>query len=111
MRVILAEKPDMGRQKLQTRKPSTEDLSLGSCPHCLKPVVEKEKFYGCSGFKEGCRFTLPKEFLGKTISPAQVPKLLKNGKTDVIKGFSGKHQRKFDAALAYDKEQRRLTFC
>ncbi|MCP1312106.1 DNA topoisomerase III [Paenibacillus tyrfis] len=95
--------------KLQTRKPSQDELSLGSCPHCKKPVMEKEKFYGCTGFKEGCKFTLPKEYLGKTITPVQIRKLLKNGKTDVIKGLTGK-QRTFDSALAYDQNERRLVF-
>ncbi|MGG2201898.1 DNA topoisomerase [Paenibacillus validus] len=98
-----------GEDKLQTRKPSTDELSLGSCPHCQKPVMEKERFYGCTGYQSGCKFTLPKEYLGKAITPAQVRKLLKNGKTDVIKGLTGK-QRTFDSALGYDKNEKRLTF-
>lgn len=96
-------------QRLQTRKPTTEELTLGSCPHCKKPVMEKEKFYGCSGYKDGCKFTLPKEYLGKAITPAQVRKLLKNGKTDVIKGLTGK-EKTFDSALGYDTAERRLRF-
>lgn len=95
--------------KLQTRKPSTDDLSLGNCPHCQKPVMERENFYGCTGYQGGCKFTLPKQYLGKVISAAQIRKLLKNGKTDVIKGLTGK-QRTFDSALGYDKNERRLTF-
>jgi DNA topoisomerase-3 len=94
--------------KLETKKPTIDDLSLGNCPHCQKEVLEKGKFYGCSGYQEeGC--TLPKEFLGKKITPAQIRKILKNGKTDVIKGFVGK-KGNFDTALGYDKESKRLSF-
>lgn len=95
--------------KLETRKPDAEDRSLGACPHCGKPVVEQKTFYGCTGYKEGCRFTLPKEFLGKALSAAQVKKLLKTGKTDVIKGLKGK-KGEFDAALGYSVEERKITF-
>ncbi|MVP02146.1 type IA DNA topoisomerase [Paenibacillus lutrae] len=96
-------------QKIQSRKPTLEELSLGSCPLCQKGVRENEKFYGCSGYKEGCKFTLPKTFLGKPITSAQVRKLLRNGKTDVIKGFTAK-DKTFDSALVYDKQEGRLKF-
>lgn len=87
--------------KLETRKPSASDLSIGECPLCKSAVLEKERFYGCTGYKDGCTFTLPKEFLGKKLTPGQIRKLLKNGKTDKIKGFVGK-KGFFDAALSYD---------
>jgi DNA topoisomerase-3 len=38
-----------------------EKDNLGLCPCCSKMVVEKEKTFGCSGFKEGCGFGLFKE--------------------------------------------------
>jgi DNA topoisomerase III len=93
--------------RLQTRKPTVEDQALGECPLCKMSVVEKEKFYGCSGFREGCKFTLPKQYLGKAITAAQVRKLLKNGKTDIIKGFTSK-EKTFDSALSYDVSERRI---
>ncbi|MNW32180.1 DNA topoisomerase 3 [compost metagenome] len=95
--------------KLESRKPTLQDSSLGTCPCCGKEVVEKANLYGCSGFKDGCRFSIPKEFIGKKISTTQAKKLLKNGKTDVIKGFTGKN-KEFDAALKYDKQENRIKF-
>ena len=35
--------------------------SLGSCPLCGKPVIENKKAYGCSGWKEGCKFVIWKK--------------------------------------------------
>lgn len=95
--------------QLQTRKPTIQDLSLGSCPLCHSDVLERENFYGCTGFKEGCKFTLPKVFLGKELTAVQVKKLLKNGKTDKIKGFQGK-KGSFDSALGYDVNAQRISF-
>ncbi|BFH18212.1 hypothetical protein J6TS7_29580 [Paenibacillus dendritiformis] len=95
--------------KLMSRLPTVDDFSLGLCPECGKPVLDKESFYGCSGYQDGCRFTIPKELLGKKISVGNIKKLLKDGKTDVIEGFSSS-QGEFNKALGYDKEKKRLTF-
>lgn len=74
---------------------------LGSCPTCEKGyIVEHDSFYGCTGHSEGCKQTLPKKMLGKTISETQVKKLLEKGKTDVIKGFKGR--KTFDSFLTFE---------
>ena len=40
-----------------------------SCPLCGKPVTENEKAFGCSAWKEGCRFTLWKDALKRAGGP------------------------------------------
>lgn len=95
---------------LETRFPTNEDRSIGECPLCRKPVVERETFYGCSGWKEGCSFRLNKEFLNKQISVSQMKKLLKTGRTDKIVGFVSSKGNKFDAVLGYDKSLNRYSF-
>lgn len=95
--------------QLDTRFPSAADVSLGSCPRCKKPVVEFEKSFGCSAWKEGCTFRLPKVFLSMDIPAPQIKKLLKSGKTDLLKGFVGK-KGSFDSALGYDQEANRYSF-
>lgn len=40
------------------------------CPLCGKPVQENIKAFGCSGWREGCRFTLWKDGLTKGGGPA-----------------------------------------
>ncbi|MCY9763251.1 DNA topoisomerase [Paenibacillus alvei] len=99
----------MKNGNLETRKPSAEDTSIGSCPICKKPVLENEKFYGCSGWRAGCNFRLSKEFLGQNVPLKQFKKLLVRGKTDVIEGFVGK-KGTFSTALGYDRENNRYSF-
>ncbi|PHE99954.1 DNA topoisomerase III [Bacillus pseudomycoides] len=76
---------------------------LGKCPLCNKPVVDKKKVYGCTGYakdqQDSCKFSLPKEFLGKKISESNVIKLLEGKKTTIIKGLKGKSGKEFDAHL------------
>jgi DNA topoisomerase-3 len=72
---------------------------LGKCPICGKEVIEGNKGYGCSGYKEGCKFVIWKEIAGKKITPAQAKALLVKGKTGIIKGFKSKKGNKFDAVL------------
>lgn len=95
--------------KLESRFPTAEDQSLGSCPRCQNPVVENQWSYSCSSRKEGCAFKLDKEFLGVQISGTQIKKLLKKGHTDELTGFKGKNGL-FDAALGYDEAQNRYSF-
>ncbi|MCL4441699.1 MAG: DNA topoisomerase III, partial [Firmicutes bacterium] len=50
---------------------AVEKKALGSCPLCGRNVVETTKGYGCSGYQEGCKFTIWKEIAGKKITPKQ----------------------------------------
>jgi len=81
-----------------------EQEILGQCPLCAKDVREFPKGYGCTGWKEGCRFVIWKEIAGKKISPAQAKNLLKKGRTGVIKGFRSRAGKTFNAALALNEE-------
>ena len=74
----------------------------GVCPLCGKPVIENKKAYGCSGWKEGCKFTIWKQVAGKNISQAQARKIISKGKSDLIKGFKSKKGTEFDAYLELD---------
>ncbi|MFB5661833.1 DNA topoisomerase 3 [Alteribacillus sp. HJP-4] len=71
---------------------------VAECPACKKGrLMPRKGFYGCSEYKNGCRLTINKTILGKSISPAQVRRLCEKGETSLIKGFKGK--RPFDAKL------------
>ncbi|MDN6626907.1 MAG: DNA topoisomerase 3, partial [Pisciglobus halotolerans] len=58
--------------------------TLGSCPNCQKTVVDKGKFYGCEGYKDGCRFTLPKKWSSKTLTKKNLTDLLTKKETTII---------------------------
>ena len=54
------------------------------------------KHYKCSN--KDCNFIIWEEIAGKKISETQIKKLLQ-GQTDVIKGFTSKAGKAFDARL------------
>jgi DNA topoisomerase-3 len=73
--------------------------SLGRCPLCGKEVIEGKKGWGCSGYKDGCKFVIWKEIAGKKVTAAQVKELIGKGRTGVLKGFKSKADKEFEAAL------------
>lgn len=82
---------------------SKQENSLGKCPSCQQGnIIDKKKFYGCSRYKEGCRFTFPKELAGKNITEANARKLFSKGKTNLIKGFKSKKGKSFDAYIIWE---------
>lgn len=76
-----------------------ERESLGTCPRCGQAVVEYPKSYSCSSGKDGCGFTVWKTIAGKAISKKQTEKLISKGRSDLIKGFTAKSGKAFDAYL------------
>ncbi|KLU65185.1 DNA topoisomerase 3 [Desulfosporosinus acididurans] len=85
---------------------------LGKCPRCGHEVIEGQKGFGCSNWKNGCHFVIwKKQLCGKTITPNQVKSLLKKGRTPLIKGFKSNTGKKFSAYLVWDKpEEGKLKF-
>ncbi|MEA1960666.1 MAG: DNA topoisomerase 3 [Bacillota bacterium] len=86
-------------ERVYKPRPIAPEDILGTCPVCGQPVIESKKAYGCSAWRWGCKFTIWKEISGKKITPAQAKKILKNGKSDLIKGFKSKKGTEFDAYL------------
>ncbi len=80
------------------------------CRLCGRPInVVEDKGYICSGSKEGCKFIMSSTVAGKKLTENQLLKLLKDGETAVIKGFTGKSGKKFDSKLKLD-ENGKITF-
>ena len=79
-------KKGAGRKKTSAVKP----VEGVACPLCGKAVQENQKAFGCSGWKEGCHFTLWKDGLkrggGPLLNEKLVQLLLKNG---AVKGSTG----------------------
>jgi DNA topoisomerase-3 len=80
-----------------------DNASLGTCPKCGAPVVETKKSYGCSAWKEGCKFAIWKTISGKRISAPQARQLLTKGRTGQLKGFKSKAGKPYSAALVLDE--------
>ena len=62
---------------IRTADEGTVDPSrLGDCPRCGLPVIAGKKGFGCSGWKDGCRFTLFREYRGLVLDDAQIRELI-----------------------------------
>ncbi len=76
---------------------------LGACPKCKANVFEHGMHFVCEKSKgpdKSCDFKTGKIILQREIEPAQVTKLLKDGKTDLINKFiSNRTGRAFNAFL------------
>lgn len=77
----------------------SERESIGSCPICGKHVYEYPKSFSCESGRDGCGFVIWKTVAGKSISKKQASKLLEKKKSDLIKGFTSKTGKSFDAYL------------
>lgn len=88
---------------------SKEVENLGPCPTCGNPVIEGEKGFGCSNWKNGCKFTIWKDdkyitSFGKQISKEMVQLLLKNGKAG-FRNLKSKKGNTFSAYFKYIKNE------
>ena len=82
---------EMRRGKGARRAASTvKPIEGAACPLCGKPVQENAKAFGCSDWKNGCRFTLWKDGLARSGGPQLNAKivqlLLRDGR---VKGSTG----------------------
>ncbi len=81
----------------------TGQQPLGRCPKCGGAVFDAGLNYVCEkavGPGRTCTFKTGKIILQQTIEPAQIAKLLSEGRTDRLSGFvSQRTGRKFDAFL------------
>jgi DNA topoisomerase-3 len=83
---------------------SPGNVLLGKCPKCEAPVVETKKAYGCSAWKDGCKFVIWKTISGKRVSVSQARQLLTKGRTGRLKGFKSKTGKPYSATLVLDEE-------
>lgn len=78
------EPPVPEKKEKATQAEPTETI----CPACKKGTLKKGKnAWGCSDWKDGCRFIIPFEFMSKKLTDSQIKRLAEKGKTALIKGF------------------------
>jgi len=74
-------------EKKEKARPAEPQETI--CPACKKGTLKKGKnAWGCSDWKEGCRFIIPFEFMEKKLTESQIKRLIDKGKTTLIKGFN-----------------------
>jgi len=75
---------------------------VGTCPLCSKNVLKGRYGYGCSGYKEGCKFRISGVICKRVIPISKAKELLNCGETGLIKGFTSKAGKTFDAKLVLE---------
>ena len=91
------------------KKYKKEKTVIGKCLLCDGSIIDHGTFYGCSHYKSAnCQFSVSKKILNKTISQANMKKLLATGETGLIKGFK-KGEKTFHAHLIWDAKERKTT--
>lgn len=101
---------------MATEHKKTEQVVVGICPLCGKPVVGKAKSYQCSSNKfhknddgewemtEGCGLKIWKTIAHKKITPKIAKALLSKGETDTLSGFKSRSGNEFSAALKLEED-------
>ncbi|OOM78243.1 type IA DNA topoisomerase [Clostridium sp. BL-8] len=106
--VELIKKDDGALSRFKVEIPKDTE-SIGPCPVCGNPVIEGEKGFGCSNWKNGCKFTIWKDdkyikSFGKNVSKEMVELLLKNGKVG-FRNLKSKKGNTFSAYFKYIKNE------
>ncbi|MBO5313208.1 MAG: topoisomerase C-terminal repeat-containing protein [Clostridia bacterium] len=78
---------------------------IGKCPVCGGDVIGGRMGYGCSRYKEGCKFVIWKHICKRPISLTHARALLENGQTERIFGFLSKNNKRFSAILKLDGDK------
>ena len=93
------------------RRPSDfAPITLGRCPLCGSEVLDQAKSYRCSGWQRGCKFAIWKTIAGKRITTRTAQALLKQGRSQVLKGFTSKSGKPFEARLRLEGGEVRFDF-
>ena len=105
--VVNIAKNDIGGYFVGEALPPEEDTDtgffgdeIGKCPLCGGIVKRFRYNYGCSEYKNGCKFTIPSFLCKRNISVSNAKLLLETGRSSKIKGFISKKGTSFDSYLS-----------
>lgn len=86
-----------------TPKNATHKPKSMVCPKCGRPLLAGKAAWGCSGYRDGCSFTVPFVVFGKKLTENQVASLTSKGETATIKGLMVDGV-KCDGKITFDKD-------
>ncbi len=108
--VLVLEKDNDGKYTVSFNFENVEAKKIKDvvCPLCGGEIVQTPFGYGCAKYdredENSCRFSIGK-MAGKELSESQVRELLTNGRTSTIRGFKSKAGKKFDACVAFSRDE------
>ena len=96
----------------QTTIQKEHDYSKLKCPYCKSPLRKLSWGIGCTGYSEGCRFSIPNPLLGATLGYYDIQNLVELRDTKAFFTFESKKKpgKTFKAKLALDDENKSWKF-
>ena len=91
-------------EKKKVEKKETD----AQCPCCDGKIVEMEKMFGCSEFRNGCKFTVWKKIANKPIDIPLIQDVISQGMTEKLDGFVSKAGKPFQAKLVWNAEKKTI---
>lgn len=98
------------KTKAAGNKKPAKKPAAAACPLCSHPMVERDTAFCCAAWRAGCRFEISKIIAGKKISKTMARSLLTKGRTRVLKGFTSKSDKPFEARLKLEEGRVRFEF-
>ena len=94
-------------QTLQNSSVNGQKSQIGLCPRCGSPVIEGKVGFGCSNWKNGCKFVIWKNAKGGmfqkiTITSSMAQKLLNGETIKVSKLYSSTKNKTFSGSVKLD---------
>lgn len=84
---------------------------IGNCPVCNDgKMIDRQKFYSCSNYKNGCTFSISKIISGKKLTQKNIKDLLEKRETSKIQGFKSKTGKAFEAILTVNNDKVSFKF-
>ncbi len=77
---------------------------IGTCPLCGKDVIKGKYNYGCTGYKEGCKFKISMNICKRVIGKNIAKEILQNKISQKIDGFISKNNKEFSAKLKLEDD-------
>lgn len=79
-----------------------DDKKVGVCPSCQNNIIDKNKFYCCSGYPD-CQFTLNKYFRKKKLTKKNIEELLE-GSESIVTNLKSKNGKKYNAKVGLNNK-------
>ncbi len=95
----LTQKGELEYTLVDSKASESTEASLGACPVCGGSVLEKERNYSCSNWRQGCRFAIWKVIAKRDIGRETAITLLRDRSTPLLDGFKSKAGKAFSARL------------
>ncbi|HBM85291.1 MAG TPA: DNA topoisomerase III [Opitutae bacterium] len=89
----------LGYAEADVAKKEDGQEALGACPTCGGDIVVGNKAYGCSNWRNGCKFVIWKTMAQREIPLEAAQQLLLSGTTATLSGFKSKAGKDFEAKL------------